>query len=130
MCQFCKINRFSSEPFSKIFKKNFCGCSSDTEDFFQKRNRIVQEYIRGIGIEIGALHNPVPIPKNITVKYVDRLSVESLRHQYPELKNLPLVDVDIIANGETLDSIEESSQDFVVANHFLEHCQNPLLASV
>ena len=125
---FVKLVDFFQNHLLIFFKKNFRSCSSDTEDFFQKRNRIVQEYIRGIGIEIGALHNPVPIPANVTVKYVDRLSVESLRHQYPELKNLPLVDVDIIANGETLDSIEENSQDFVVANHFLEHCQNPLLA--
>jgi predicted SAM-dependent methyltransferase len=36
--------------------------------------------------------------------------------------------VDIVADGELLESISDASQEFVIANHFLEHCQNPLLA--
>lgn len=101
---------------------------SHTDDFHEKRKRIVQEYIGGAGIEIGALHEPAPVPAGVTVQYVDRLSVEHLRQQYPELDNLPLVAVDIIANGETLEPIANCSQDFVIANSFLEHCQSPLLA--
>jgi predicted SAM-dependent methyltransferase len=33
---------------------------------------------------------------------------------------------DIIANGETLDCVADESQDFVIANHFLEHCEDPI----
>lgn len=102
-------------------------CSRDKSHNI-KRNHIVQEYIIGAGIEIGALHDPILIPQTATVQYVDKFSREQLRQHYPELADMPLVDVDIIANGETLESIEDRSQDFIVANHFLEHCQNPLLA--
>jgi predicted SAM-dependent methyltransferase len=108
---------------------NPSGCEdAQLNDLYVKRQSVAQEYIAGAGIEIGALHHPLPVPKNATVSYVDRMNVEQLRQQYPELNQLPLVDVDILADGETLESINDFSQDFVIANHFLEHCQNPLLA--
>jgi SAM-dependent methyltransferase len=36
------------------------------------------------------------------------------------------VPVDIVDDGERLTTIADASQDFVVANHFLEHCQDPI----
>ena len=85
-------------------------------------------YLRGEGVEIGALHNPLKVPPRARVRYVDRMTVADLRRQYPELQGKKLVPVDIVADGELLESIDDLSQDFVIANHFLEHCQNPLLA--
>jgi SAM-dependent methyltransferase len=96
---------------------------------YQHRNRIVKQFIRkGCGIEIGALHHPVKVGKEVTVKYVDRLTLDKLREQYPELNKMQLVEADVIADGETLEPIGNSTQDFVIANHFVEHCQNPILA--
>ena len=94
------------------------------------QNRILLSfiYLRGRGIEIGALHNPLPVSPLAHVKYVDHLTVEGLRGQYPELREKKLVAVDILDDGERLLTISGSSQDFVIANHFLEHCENPLLA--
>ena len=92
------------------------------------REVIANTYLRGTGIEIGALHNPLRVPENAHVKYVDRLSVEELRKHYPELNNVALVPVDIIADGERLQTIGDRTQDFVIANHFIEHCANPILA--
>jgi hypothetical protein len=92
------------------------------------RETIARTYLRGEGIEIGALHRPLPVPKNARVKYVDRVSRRELANQYPELDPRQMVDVDIVSDGETLDSVADESQDFVIANHFLEHCQNPILA--
>jgi predicted SAM-dependent methyltransferase len=92
------------------------------------RNFIASQYITGIGIEIGALHNPLPVnTRNAKVQYVDRMGIKKLKEQYPELNEQKLVPVDIIANGELLESIDNSTQDFVIANHFIEHCQNPIL---
>lgn len=85
-------------------------------------------FIRGTGIEIGALQNPLPVIETARVTYVDRLSKKDLCEHYPELGNVNLVDPDIIDDGQTLPSISSESQDFVIANHFLEHCENPLLA--
>jgi len=90
------------------------------------REMIAQTYLTGLGIEIGALHNPLKLPPAATAKYVDRLPVSELREQYPELAEQELVNVDILADGERLESIADSTQDFVIANHFVEHCQDPI----
>jgi hypothetical protein len=89
------------------------------------RTRIANGYLSGEGIEIGALHNPLPMPRSARVRYVDRLPVSELRAHYPELEHEPLVQVDILDDGERLATIADSSLDFVVANHFLEHTQDP-----
>lgn len=90
------------------------------------RELIAEAYLTGLGIEIGALHNPLKVPSAATVRYVDRLSALDLREQYPELADQELVNVDIRADGELLETIPDSSQDFVIANHFVEHCQDPI----
>ncbi len=92
------------------------------------RELISNTYIRGVGIEIGALHNPLRVPKVAEVKYVDRMLEADLRRQYPELGEFDLVNVDIVDDGEDLRTIGNYTQDFVIANHFLEHCQNPIKA--
>jgi len=96
------------------------------QDLTLNRTLVAQWFLRGSGIEVGALHNPLPVPPLAHVKYVDRMSATELRNQYPELAALPLVDPDIIDDGELLERIDPDSQDFIVANHFLEHCQNPI----
>lgn len=90
------------------------------------RRLITRLFLKGNGLEIGALHNPLRVPETAKVKYVDRMSVEDLKKHYPELNALDLVEVDIIDDGERLGRIQDSSQDFVIANHFIEHCQDPL----
>ncbi|HKR01922.1 MAG TPA: glycosyltransferase [Pyrinomonadaceae bacterium] len=92
------------------------------------RRLIANTYLQGQGIEIGALHNPLEVPKAAKVRYVDRMHAAELRRHYPELEALPLVPVDIISDGERLEVFEDETQDFVIANHFLEHCQNPINA--
>jgi hypothetical protein len=58
------------------------------------RNFLGQLYIEGKGIEIGALYNPMKVnARKAKVCYVDRMKVEDLRKQYPELKDYDLVPV-------------------------------------
>ncbi len=93
------------------------------------REAVASVYLSGSGIEIGALHNPLRVPLSAKVHYLDLMSEEELHKQYPYLKS-KLVHVDIIDNGETLKTVENGSQDFVIANHFLEHCEDPIRAVV
>ncbi|GAB7027038.1 methyltransferase domain-containing protein [Geotalea toluenoxydans] len=92
------------------------------------RRRVAYRYLRGTGIEIGALHNPLKVPSSARVRYVDRMKVDDLRRHYPELRREKLVHVDIVDDGELLATVPDASQDFIIANHFIEHCENPLLA--
>jgi GT2 family glycosyltransferase/SAM-dependent methyltransferase len=97
-----------------------------TAGFFDVRAWMAALYLEGDGIEIGALHSPMQVPATARVRYVDRMPVAELRQQYPELDGHTLVEPDIIADGERLESIGDGSQDFVIASHFLEHCQDPI----
>ena len=66
------------------------------------REIIARIYIKGSGIEIGALHNPLRVAKKVNVRYVDRMNNLNLIKQYPELKGRKLVKLDYICDGETL----------------------------
>lgn len=90
------------------------------------RKDIASFYLIGQGLEVGALHQPLETPSEALVKYVDRMSVEQLRKQYPELSKYKLVPVDVIDDGEVLATVDDGSVDFVIANHMMEHCQNPI----
>jgi SAM-dependent methyltransferase len=90
------------------------------------RRVIARLYLRGDGIEIGALSHPLKVPRKARVKYVDRFPVPELRRAYPELGSVAMVEVDIVDDGERLSRIEDASLDFCIANHFLEHCENPI----
>ncbi len=94
--------------------------------FRATRRRLARQYLHGNGLEIGALHCPLPLPRETTVRYVDRMNYAGLCEHYPELAREALVDVDIVDDGETLATQPDSSVDFVVANHFIEHTQDPL----
>lgn len=88
------------------------------------------QHLHGRGIEIGALHKPLPIdnPKVDLIQYVDRLPLEELRQHYPELNDLPLVEPEILDEGGELSRIPDQSLDFIIANHLFEHLENPLRA--
>lgn len=90
------------------------------------RDFIARHYLHGDGLEVGALDKPMSVPQGVKVRYVDRMTREDLLKHYPELTGNKLVSVNIVADGETLAGIEDGSRDFVIANHFLEHCEDPI----
>jgi SAM-dependent methyltransferase len=92
------------------------------------RHAMACRFLKGSGIEIGGLHGPIRVPTIDRVANVDRMTIEGLRQHYPELAGTELTPVDIVDDGETLATIPAESQDFVIASHVIEHCENPLLA--
>lgn len=92
----------------------------------KRRGKLLRQ-LSGEGIEIGALHRPVVAP-HLKIHYVDRLPYEEILKQYPELAELTIVKPDIIADAELLETIPDESQDFIIANHVIEHMRNPIQA--
>jgi SAM-dependent methyltransferase len=90
------------------------------------RKDLAAKFLRGSGLEVGALQRRLDVPFHCSVTYVDRMSLPDLLAHYPELIGQPIQAPDLIDNGETLAKVESGSQDFLVANHFLEHCENPI----
>jgi SAM-dependent methyltransferase len=94
--------------------------------YIDARAVFATRFLSGEGLEIGGLHQPLAMPAHARVRYVDRMRTEDLRREYVELAEWDLVEVDLVDDGEKLETIPPESQDFIVANHFLEHCQNPI----
>lgn len=90
------------------------------------RRRLAAQYLSGSGLEIGALQMPLWLPASASVRYVDRFDVAQLRAHYPELEDFELVTPDVIDDGEVLGSIPDESADFLIANHMIEHCEDPI----
>jgi len=94
--------------------------------YLDARRELAASFLSGEGLEIGPLHQPLPLPSAARARYVDRMAADRLREEYPELAGWDLTPVDVIDDGERLATVAAESQDFIVANHFLEHCENPI----
>ncbi|HEX6813687.1 MAG TPA: glycosyltransferase [Planctomycetota bacterium] len=90
------------------------------------RTTVADRHIRGAGIEIGAMQDPLPVRRGVKVRYVDWLDTEALRAMHPNKDSRHIVEVDIVDDGERLAKVGNGTQGFVIANHFLEHCEDPI----
>lgn len=90
------------------------------------REPLSYTFLHGKGIEIGALNNPMPVGPGAQVSYVDRLPRDELIRLYVDVDPKGIRPVDIVTDGETLSGVPDESQDFVIANHMVEHCEDPI----
>jgi SAM-dependent methyltransferase len=90
------------------------------------RLTVADRHLRGRGLEIGALQDPMPLPRGARARYVDIATTAELRAMHPWKARRHLVEVDVVDDGERLATIGDATQDFVVANHFFEHCEDPI----
>jgi len=82
-------------------------------------------FLKGQGLEIGALSNPTPTRPGTLTRYYDYLTAEQNRERFPQLlANAKLVEPDYLGDGEKLELIADGSLDYLIANHMLEHCQD------
>lgn len=87
-----------------------------------------KHYLRGDGIEIGALHEPYPPLPHGRVTYVDKFDYDELRRTNPDVPATAIVAPTILADAHDLDPIEDRSVDFIIASHVFEHLHNPIRA--
>jgi predicted SAM-dependent methyltransferase len=81
-------------------------------------------FVRGEGIEIGAFDTPMAVPEGVRVLYVDRASAGELVTHAPGVESV--VAPDIVDDAQTLATVADSSQDFVIAAHVIEHMEDPI----
>ena len=90
------------------------------------RSHFANRYLTGDGIEIGAQHLPLKVSNGRTrIKYVDRIPKEVNAVLY----KMPLemmVEPDYYLEAEDLNVFADQSLDFVIANHILEHMEDPI----
>lgn len=91
-----------------------------------RRKQVAARHLRGDGLEIGALHFPLPVPRRVRVRYVDNRPWDPAAAAAAGFDPARVVQPDLIEDGFTLASVPAESQDFVIANHVLEHSPDPL----
>jgi len=94
-------------------------------DMVSHRDLLAKKWLTGDGLEIGALHQPVKIPRGATVRYVDYKSKIENQERYPEIDSHLIVNTHLIDDGFILNNIPDRSVDFIIANHALEHSPDP-----
>ncbi|RWE34811.1 methyltransferase domain-containing protein [Mesorhizobium sp.] len=89
------------------------------------RNTYARRYLRGRGMEIGAQYVPTQVGDRASVEYVDVLSNEQLvtRYKLPAAGLVPLAHV---IDGHDLAVYSDNALNFLIANHVLEHFDDPL----
>jgi SAM-dependent methyltransferase len=92
------------------------------------REDVARMWLEGSGIEIGALNTALRVPPSVRVRYVDYLPIDELRQHHAHLLAIgaDLVAPDVVDDGERLGTFRDRSQDFVIANHFMEHSEDPI----
>lgn len=91
------------------------------------KKKLSYKYLKGKGVEIGALMNPFPYDKKVAqVRYSDYKSTKDLIEAYPALAGFKLVDVEYVCPADNLSTIPTDSQDFLIASHVFEHLPNPI----
>ena len=88
------------------------------------RDDLAFRYLHGEGIEIGALYRPQRVPADARVRHVDHAPHDELQRIYPGHDWIQAPDV--VDEAERLDKFGDESLDFVIANHVLEHIEDPV----
>jgi SAM-dependent methyltransferase len=86
--------------------------------------------LRGRGLEIGALHEPAPLPDVCEVEYVDAITRAQAAALFPEVDAALMVEPRHIRDmdGDGLIGFADGSYDFVVLSHVIEHLADPMAA--
>jgi SAM-dependent methyltransferase len=101
-------------------------------EVFVLREDLARRYLSGDGIEIGALAFPLRVPRGVNVRYVDYLPRDELVEVNRKTLRFANVDagaigpVDVVDDGGRLAKFPDGSLDFVVANHVVEHMEDPI----
>jgi predicted SAM-dependent methyltransferase len=101
-------------------------------DIFTVREDLARRYLTGSGIEIGALTFPLRKPRGVQTRFVDYLSREDLVRAYGAnlaaagLDPDSIPEVNVVDDAQRLARFDDESVDFVVANHVLEHLEDPV----
>ena len=111
---------------TELLKPSDAQTTNVREDLYAVRTRIAQRYIKGNGIEFGALHAGLSVPPGVRVKYADCEPVEKLSISYATVGSIRAPD--IVTDMHSNVGIDDQSQDFIIANHVLEHLEDPLRA--
>lgn len=94
--------------------------------FYPNRAAIAATFLEGCGVEIGAFTQPNDLPPDREIAFYDRYPSAVLRQFYDDTCGRPLMEPDYVGDAETLGGLANGAFDFLIANHVIEHLQDPI----
>lgn len=85
-------------------------------------------WLKGTGLEVGALHEPAVLPAECVVEYFDVIDAAEAARRFPEIDPARLVTVNHLGDldHDGLAQFDAGHFDFVIMSHVLEHVANPI----
>jgi len=112
--------------FEELSKRPLRSLDLKPNGLFELRECVAERYLQGTGVEFGALHAALAVPAGVTVKYADIEAIDRLRQSFPDIEDIR--QPDIVTDLESMRGIADESMNFVIANHVMEHVEDPLRA--
>ena len=118
------VRRFLDQAEARSWLSKATLCSA-LKNRLEIRDWFARKHLRGRGIELGAQQVPTNVGQGCRVEYVDVVSNETLVALYglPVDELVPLAHV---IDGNDLSVYADGALDFVIANHVLEHFDDPV----
>lgn len=93
-----------------------------------RHRRAAYQQLSGRGLEIGAMHRPAKLGSSCNVEYCDVISATDAAKHFPEVGKVTFVEVEHLVDLDTqcLSSFRDSTYNFVIINHVIEHIANPI----
>lgn len=88
---------------------------------------IMLSQLEGSGIEFGAANNPLPVPLHVSCEYADIVTDTNSIYTNYFGKDSEFVPIRYKTSLDSMEGILDSSLDFIIAGHVIEHLPNPLL---
>ncbi|NHT77564.1 methyltransferase domain-containing protein [Rhizobiaceae bacterium CRRU44] len=99
--------------------------------FSQFRQYLCRD-LQGVGLEFGAGPRPMEVPALCRMRYADIFSPAEFAEKSTSMRGrsdpTKFVDIDFQDSMDEMATIEESSVDFIIASHVIEHVRSPLRA--
>lgn len=84
--------------------------------------------LKGYGLEIGAMHNPSPIPEGCIIEYLDAIPAARAMELFKEIDPALIIEPTYLGDldRDCLKNFDDGKFDFVILNHVIEHVANPI----